>query len=98
MDDLLDLNILWNKLIPLLQKSLNKPIYEALISSTKPLAIKDNSFIIAVPNEIVKDWLSKHCITLIEQELSSLHPEITKASFTVGPKELFTTPKNRSVL
>ncbi|MEA3493253.1 MAG: chromosomal replication initiator protein DnaA [Candidatus Margulisiibacteriota bacterium] len=88
----IDLNLLWHKLIPSLEKSLNKPIFEALISSTKPLAISGNKFDIAVPNELVKDWLSKHCVTLLEQELKSLHPEIINVQFVVGPKELFSTP------
>jgi chromosomal replication initiator protein len=93
MNDKYNLHIIWNQLIPLLEKSLNRPIYEALISSTKPVAIRDNLLEIAVPNEVVKDWLSKHCVTLLEQEISQLQPEITKVLFVVGPKDLFTTPK-----
>ncbi|MBU0672059.1 MAG: chromosomal replication initiator protein DnaA [Candidatus Margulisbacteria bacterium] len=87
-----DLNSLWNKIVPLLEKSLNKPIYEALISSTKPLSIDQNTLQIAVPNDLVKDWLSKHCVTLMEQELSHISPEIKKVLFVVGSKDLFTTP------
>jgi chromosomal replication initiator protein len=87
-----DLNILWNKIIPSLEKSLNRPIYEALISSTKPLSLNTNTFEIAVPNEVVKDWLSKHCVTLLEQELRTHFPEITSVNFVVGPEDLFTTP------
>lgn len=87
-----DLNILWNKIIPNLEKSLNRPIYEALISSTKPLSLNINTFEIAVPNEVVKDWLSKHCVTLLEQELRAHFPEITNVNFVVGPEDLFTTP------
>ena len=87
-----DLNILWNKVIPNLEKSLNRPIYEALISSTKPLSLNTNTFEIAVPNEVVKNWLSKHCVTLLEQELRTHFPEITNVNFVVGPEDLFTTP------
>jgi chromosomal replication initiator protein len=87
-----DINGIWNRLIPALEKSVNKPIYETLISSTKPVLIAENKFEIAVPNELVKDWLSKHCITLLEQEVRSLHPEISKVIFVVGPKDLFSTP------
>jgi chromosomal replication initiator protein len=86
------INLLWNKLIPALEKSLNKPIYEALISSTKPISNLGNKFEIAVPNELVKDWLSKHCVTLLEQEIQALRPDITRVEFVVGPKELFSTP------
>ena len=85
----IDLSALWNKLIPSLEKSLNKPIYEALLSSTKPLSVAEGRLQIAVPNELVKDWLSKHCITLLEQEARALPAEISRVEFVVGPKELF---------
>jgi len=92
MNPVLDINTIWNKVVPSLEKSLNKPIYEALISSTKPLSISQNKLQIAVPNELVKDWLSKHCVTLLEQEVGALDPEIGRVEFVVGPKDLFTTP------
>ncbi len=92
MNKILETNTIWDQLLPLLEKSLNKPIYEALISSTKPIPIKLDCLEIAVPNEVVKDWLSKHCVTLIEQEISSIYPEIKKVEFFVGPPEMFTTP------
>lgn len=87
-----DLSTLWSKIIPSLEKSLNKPIYEALISSTKPLSLTQNTMQIAVPNELVKSWLSKHCITLLEQEMKNYSDEPTKVVFVVGSKDLFTTP------
>src|SRR3989338_11443415 len=86
------MNSIWSRLIPALEKSLNKPIYEALISSTKPLTIINNKLTVAVPNEIVKDWLSKHCITLMEQEVKSFGPEISRVEFVVCETDLFTTP------
>jgi chromosomal replication initiator protein len=87
-----DLGWLWNQLVPALEKSLNKPIYEALISSTKPISLSGSTLEIAVPNELVKEWLSKHCITLLEQEVRLLAPEVSRVSFIVGSKELFNTP------
>ncbi|MFH1542008.1 MAG: chromosomal replication initiator protein DnaA [bacterium] len=86
------LNEIWKQVIPKLERSLNKPIYEALISSTKPMKILDGALDIAVPNDLVKEWLSKHCITLLEQELSAIDSAITKVNFVVGPKDLFSTP------
>ena len=87
-----DINDLWEKLIPALEKSLNKPIYETLISSTKPMALSDSLLTIAVPNELVKDWLSKHCITLMEQESRAICDREIKVEFMVGSPDLFTTP------
>jgi len=71
---------------------LNRPIYEALISSAKPVSFSAGKFEIAVPNQIVKDWLSQYCITLLEQELSAHLPDVRQVSFIVGPEDLFSTP------
>ncbi|MDD5594126.1 MAG: chromosomal replication initiator protein DnaA [Candidatus Margulisbacteria bacterium] len=88
----IDINLVWNQVLPLLEKSLNRPIYEALISSTKPVAYKAGRFEAAVPNQLVKDWLSKYCVTLLEQELRAFLPDITLVNFIVGPEDLFSTP------
>lgn len=87
-----DINDLWEKLIPALEKSLNKPIYETLISSTKPFALSETTLTIAVPSELVKDWLSKHCVTLMEQESRAICAKEIKVEFMVGSPDLFTTP------
>lgn len=87
-----NIDLVWNQVVPLLERSLNKPIFETLISSTKPLSYSGSRFEVAVPNDLVKDWLSKHCITLLEQELKALLPDFSSVVFTVGPKSLFSTP------
>jgi chromosomal replication initiator protein len=87
-----DINTVWNTVLPLLEKSLNRPVYEALISSTKPVSFDNGVFGVAVPNQLVKDWLSKYCVTLLEQELLSLLPDLRNVVFSVGPESLFSTP------
>lgn len=92
MNTEVDINFIWEKLLPILEKSLNKPIYETLVTSTKPLSYNGERFEVAVPSDLVKDWLSKHCVTLLEQELKSFLPELKLVVFTVGNKDLFSTP------
>jgi chromosomal replication initiator protein len=87
-----DINTIWNNVLPLLEKSLNRPIYEALISSTKPVAFSNDLFEVAVPNNVVKEWLSKYCLTLLEQELRAFLPNLKSVAFVVGPESLFSTP------
>jgi len=87
----INLSSLWSKTLPILEKSLNKPIFEALISSTKPLAFHDGRLEIAVANSFVKDWISPFCIPLLEQELKSSLPQLKEVFFSISP-ELFTTP------
>lgn len=88
----IDLNSIWSQVVPLLENSLNRPIFETLISSTKPLSFSAGKFEVAVPNDLVKEWLSKHCVTLLEQEVRRFIPELRLVVFVVGPKSLFTTP------
>lgn len=89
-----DINIatIWSDLIKGQERSLNKPIFETLISSTKPLELKEHVLIVAVPHEVIKEWLSRHCLTLLEEEIRSSGNGIHKIEFTVGPSELFQTP------
>jgi len=88
----MDINKIWNDALPALENSFNRPIYETLVTSTKPLGLSQGNFEIAVPHNLLKDWLSKHCITLLEQELKSRSPEIKSIKFVVGPKNMFVTP------
>lgn len=91
-----DLNYVWTNLVTSLEKSLTKPIYETLISSTKLVDFKEGTIQIAVPQDLIKDWLSKHCHTLLEEELKMAQPEIKKLEFVVDPS-IFTTPQLESM-
>ncbi|MFH1617149.1 MAG: chromosomal replication initiator protein DnaA [Candidatus Margulisiibacteriota bacterium] len=93
MPEELDINRVWGKLLSSVEKSLNKPIFETLISSTKPVTLKEGKLEVAVPHEVIKEWLSKHCITLLEEEISSMGEGISKLEFAVGPRDLFDTPQ-----
>jgi len=92
MLDVVDIHSLWSKLLPEIEKSLNKPIYETLVSSSKASSLKDGVLEVAVPHEVIKEWLSKHCLTLLEGEVRFLNPDIKKIVFIVGPRDLFQTP------
>lgn len=85
----LDINTLWKDIIAAIEGSLNKPVFETLLSSAKPLSMLDSKLMVAVPNEIVRDWLATHCKDLNE----TIFPHgINKIEFIVGPKDLFQTP------
>lgn len=76
----------------MLEKSLSRPAFEALVSSAKPISCSKENFEVAVPNKVVKEWLSQYCVPLLEQELQVFLPDIRQVSFVVGPEELFSTP------
>jgi chromosomal replication initiator protein len=86
----MDLNTLWNDLLLSVGKSVSKPIYGALLSSAKPLSFVDGKVTVAVPNEVLRDWLSESASKSIQTILSK--SGVSEVSFVVGPKELFVTP------
>jgi len=86
----MDLNTLWNDLLLSVGKSVSKPIYGALLSSAKPLSFVDGKITVAVPNEVLRDWLSESASRAIQALLSK--SGVSAVSFVVGPKELFVTP------
>jgi chromosomal replication initiator protein len=86
----MDLNTLWNDLLMSVEKSVSKPIYGALLSSAKPLSFVNGKVTVAVPNEVLKDWLSESASRSIQAILNK--SGVSDVTFVVGPKELFVTP------
>jgi chromosomal replication initiator protein len=86
----MDLNTLWNDLLMSVEKSVSKPIYGALLSSAKPLSFVNGKVTVAVPNEVLKDWLSESASRSIQAILNK--SGVSDVLFVVGPKELFVTP------
>lgn len=89
-EHVLELNTLWNDLLISVEKKVTKPIYGALLSSAKPTSLVDGKVTIAVPNEVLRDWLSESASGTLLNILSD--KGVTALVFIVGPKELFITP------
>jgi len=86
----LDVNTLWNNALKSLERSLSKPIYGALLSSAKPISLVNGHLTIAVPNVVIRDWLSENSVDTIKERLSD--SGVGGVEFVVGSKELFSTP------
>lgn len=86
----MDLNKLWNDLLVSVEKNVSKPIYGALLSSAKPISVLDSRITVAVPNDVLKNWLSENASGPIKAKL--LSSGISDISFVVGSKDLFVTP------
>jgi chromosomal replication initiator protein len=86
----MELNALWNKVLTSIEKSVSKPIYGALLSSAKPMSLVGGSLTIAVPNEVLRDWLTESSTRAIKEKTKE--DGVTEIRYVVGPKELFVTP------
>jgi chromosomal replication initiator protein len=86
----MDVNTLWNNVLTSIEKTVSKPIYGTLLSSAKPTSMVDGVLTIAVPNEVIKNWLKEAATKAIREKVK---PEnVREVVFFVGPKELFDTP------
>ncbi len=86
----MELNKLWNDLLVSVEKSVSKPIYGALLSSAKPMSLVNGKITVAVPNEVLRNWLTESASGAIKDKLQS--SGVSEVLFVVGPKELFVTP------
>ena len=86
----MELNTLWNDLLLSIGKNVSKPIYGALLSSAKPISLINDKVTVAVPNEVLRDWLAESASRAIKELL--LKTGVKEIEFVVGPKELFVTP------
>ncbi len=86
----MDLNKVWNDLLIAVEKTVSKPIYGALLSSARPMSIINGKITVAVPNEVLRDWLAESASRAIKEALGK--NGIAEIQFVVGPKELFVTP------
>ncbi len=86
----MEMNTVWNDLLMSIEKNVSKPIYGALLSSAKPMSLINGKITVAVPNEVLKDWLAESASRAIRELL--IKSGVTEIEFVVGPKELFVTP------
>jgi len=52
-----ELSYLWEQALGEAEKVLSKPSFETWLKSTRPVALKENTIIVEVPNDFTKDWL-----------------------------------------
>ncbi len=84
-----DMNKTWSETLELIKDKLNKPIYETILSSTRPISIDEGVFIIAVPTQFSHDYLhDKKCdLSILEAINVLLHEKIRAVKFVIIPKE-----------
>lgn len=78
-----ELNILWNQCLHVIESNVSKANFNTWFKNTT-LIKKDNGIIyVGVPNEFVKDWISKKFNTLILQTLINFLDEIRGVEYII---------------
>jgi len=63
---------MWAATLKIIQEKISKPSFETWLKETTAVALNQDSFIIGVPNEFIKDWLDNHYRPLIIDALNEL--------------------------
>lgn len=90
---------LWEKALSVIEKKISKPSFDTWLKSTKAYSLKNDTFVISVPNEFARDWLEGHYIPLITTVLYDITGEELEIKFVIPQQqdsdepELFPSPK-----
>ncbi|MCF8008701.1 MAG: chromosomal replication initiator protein DnaA, partial [Halanaerobiales bacterium] len=73
---------IWNQTLNEIKEKLSNPSFKTWFSNTKPVDLKDdNTMMIEVPNDFIKDWIVTRYKDLITETMHSLTDTDLKCSF-----------------
>ena len=56
---------IWDDVSRRLRDTLNETTYETWFASARPVALRDDSFVVAVPNDFTRGWIESHFLGLV---------------------------------
>jgi len=70
---------MWDATLKIIKEKISKPSFETWLKDTTAVELDQNTFIIGVPNDFIKEWLENHYVVLITEALY----ELTGAELTI---------------
>src|SRR6478672_12010539 len=56
---------IWDDVSRRLRDTLNETTYQTWFASSRPLALRGDSFVVAVPNDFTRGWIESHFLGLV---------------------------------
>ncbi len=81
-----DLGYLWEKTLAELQNDLLKPSAETWLKSAKPLALYEDTVVIGLPNEFVREWVESRYAPGLKRVMQRLTSRDMDIRFVVPPE------------
>lgn len=75
-----ELSQLWEQALGEAEKMLSKPSFETWLKSTRPVALKENTIVVEVPNDFTKDWLE----TRYKELLLDVVKQVSNCSYSIN--------------
>jgi chromosomal replication initiator protein len=72
---------LWDRALQYIQEKLSKPSYETWLKSTEAVDYRDQTLIIAAPNEFARDWLESRYSNLVRETLREVTGSVIGVQF-----------------
>lgn len=79
------LQAVWEQILTKMKETLAESAFK-WFKSVKPLSLTDDGFVLSVQNDLVKDWITSHYLTIVEDAVSAVLGSKHKVSFQVCPK------------
>ncbi len=83
MENLADL---WDKVLAKIEKKISKPSFDTWLKFTEAYQLKDETLIVAAPNEFARDWLEGRYSGFISDLLYDLVGERIQVKFIIPPE------------
>ncbi len=80
-----ELSYLWEQALGEAEKVLSKPSFETWLKSTRPVALKNDTIIVEVPNDFTKDWLETRYKNLLMDVLEKVSSRSYSINFISTP-------------
>lgn len=89
---------LWEKTLLTVKERVSKPSYETWLKATEPLELKEDTLLIAAPNEFAKDWLEDRYSVIIASTVEEITGSKYDVKFVIPQERVYdTTPENQAI-
>ena len=87
---------IWNDTLTLMEQKVSGPSFETWLKETEAVNLDNDTLIVGVPTEFVKEWLDNRYAQLIRDVLSEVTGLTLKVTFIVGKEtSVFETPRGK---
>lgn len=74
---------IWNTALGQLQLHVTRPNYDTWLKDTEGLRVEAGTFVVGVPTEFIKEWLSTRMRSLVSQTIGSILGRPTEVTFEI---------------
>ncbi len=79
-----NLSKLWSVILAEISKELSKPSFETWFASTRPVSLKEQQLIVAVPNDFTREWIQSRYKDIIIKKINSITSSNYDVDFVVS--------------